>query len=225
MTITIEDPSPGIRVLTIDRPGKRNALDVDTYRQLAVAIESVDQDPSVRAVVITGRGAMFTADTELVDFRDGPGFQNAVTLLRALVNSDTPIIAAVEGIVVGVGVTMLLHCDFAFAGRSTVFSLPFVELGPTAEGGAGLLSQVAASEKAAEMLLLGDKFGAGRAERAGLLSRVVEDGHALHAAIETAEELRELSAESVTITKRLVRRGRGEVLEAIDFSPGPRRHR
>ncbi|WP_063040928.1 enoyl-CoA hydratase-related protein [Nocardia pseudovaccinii] len=210
MTITIEDPSPGIRVLTIDRPRKRNALDVDTCRQLAVAIESVDQDPSVRAVVITGRGAMFTADNELADFRDGPGLQNAVTLLRALVNSDTPIIAAVEGIVVGVGVTMLLHCDFAFAGRSTVFSRPFVELGPTAEGGAGLLlPQVAASEKAAEMLLSGDKFGAGRAERAGLLSRVVEDGHALHAAIETAEELRELSAESVTITKRLVRRGRG----------------
>jgi enoyl-CoA hydratase/carnithine racemase len=217
MSVSTETVQPGVRVLTIDRPAKRNAFDIPMYDALAEGISAADRDPDVDVTVITGRGGVFTSGNDLADFRDHPDSVAAFALLRTLVESEKPIVAAVEGFAVGIGASMLLHCDLAFAGRSTVFSLPFVKLGLTPEGASTqLLPRIAGIKTATELLMLGDKFDSDRAEKAGLINHVVDDGHALTAALEAATSLQALPAESVRITKRLLHRDKLEVLQVID---------
>ncbi|TQC40029.1 enoyl-CoA hydratase [Rhodococcus sp. WS4] len=217
MSLIADTVDPGIRVLTIDRPAKRNAFDIETYVALAEGIVEADRDHEVRVIVITGSGGVFTAGNDLVDFRDHPDSMAAFDLLRTLVATEKPIVAAVEGFAVGIGASMLLHCDLAFAGSSTVFSLPFVTLGLTPEGATTLvLPRIAGVKLATELLMLGKKFTSNRAQEAGLINRAVADGTALAAALETANSLQELPTESVRITKRLLHRDRLEVLQVID---------
>lgn len=217
MTLLVETVNPGIRVLTIHRPTKRNAFDIETYVALAEGIVEAERDPDVRVTVITGHGGVFTSGNDLADFRDHPDSMAAFDLLHTLVEADKPIIAAVEGVAVGIGASMLLHCDLAFAGRSTVFSLPFVKLGLTPEGASTLLlPRIAGYKMATELLLLGEKFDADRAEKAGLINHVVTDGSAITAALDAATALQALPAESVHITKRLLHRDKLAVLQVID---------
>ncbi len=136
MTIRIEEPSNGVRLLTIDRPERRNAIDLATYRELTSAIDDADHDPEVRCCVLTGVGNVFTSGNDLADFQhpEAGGPNAAVVFLRTLVGVAKPLVAAVEGFAVGVGTTMLLHFDLAFAGRSAQFRLPFVDLGLVPRG-------------------------------------------------------------------------------------------
>lgn len=217
MPVSSEAVQPGVRVLTIDRAEKRNAFDVRMYEELAEGVSDADRDPDVRVVVITGHGGVFTSGNDLADFRDHPDSTAPFALLRTLVEAEKPIVAAVEGFAVGIGASMLLHCDLAFAGRSTVFSLPFVKLGLSPEGASSLLlPRIAGIKTATELLLLGDKFDAGRAESAGLISHLVADGQARSAALEAAMSLQALPAESVRITKRLLHRDKPKILRVID---------
>jgi enoyl-CoA hydratase/carnithine racemase len=217
MSVNAETVQPGVRVLTIDRTAKRNAFDVPMYDALAAGISEADRDPDVDITVITGRGGVFTAGNDLADFRDHPDSVAAFALLRTLVEAEKPIVAAVEGFAVGIGASMLLHCDLAFAGRSTVFSLPFVKLGLSPEGASTLLlPRIAGIKTATELLMLGDKIDSDRAEKAGLINHVVDDGHALTAALEAATSLQALPAESVRITKRLLHRDKLDILQVID---------
>jgi enoyl-CoA hydratase/carnithine racemase len=217
MPVNAETVQPGVRVLTIDRTAKRNAFDVPMYDALAAGISEADRDPDVDITVITGRGGVFTAGNDLADFRDHPDSVAAFTLLRTLVEAEKPIVAAVEGFAVGIGASMLLHCDLAFAGRSTVFSLPFVKLGLSPEGASTLLlPRIAGIKTATELLMLGDTFDSDRAEKAGLINHVVDDGHGLTAALEAATSLQALPAESVRITKRLLHRDKLDILQVID---------
>jgi enoyl-CoA hydratase/carnithine racemase len=217
MSVNAETVQPGVRVLTIDRTAKRNAFDVPMYDALAAGISEADRDPDVDITVITGRGGVFTAGNDLADFRDHPDSVAAFALLRTLVEAEKPIVAAVEGFAVGIGASMLLHCDLAFAGRSTVFSLPFVKLGLSPEGASTLLlPRIAGIKTATELLMLGDKFDSDRAEKAGLINHVVDDGHGLTAALEAATSLQALPAESVRITKRLLHRDKLDILQVID---------
>jgi enoyl-CoA hydratase/carnithine racemase len=214
LTDTIE---PGIRVLTIDRPINSNALDIETYVALAEGMVEADRDPEVRVIIVTGSGGVFTAGNDLIDFRDHPDSIAAFDLLRTLVATEKPVLAAVEGFAVGIGASMLLHCDLAFAGSSTVFSLPFVTLGLTPEGATTLLlPRIAGVKLATELLMLGKKFDSDRAEEAGLINRVVADGAAFATALEAANSLQEPPSESVRITKRLLHRDRLDVLQVID---------
>jgi enoyl-CoA hydratase/carnithine racemase len=217
MPVSSETVQPGVRVLTIDRAEKRNAFDVRMYEALAEGVSDADRDPDVRVVVITGHGGVFTSGNDLADFRDHPDSTAPFALLRTLVEAEKPIVAAVEGFAVGIGASMLLHCDLAFAGRSTVFSLPFVKLGLSPEGASSLLlPRIAGIKTATELLLLGDKFDAARAESAGLISHLVADGRARSAALEAAMSLQALPVESVRITKRLLHRDKPEILRVID---------
>jgi enoyl-CoA hydratase/carnithine racemase len=217
VSISIDDPVPNVRVLTIDRTAKRNAFDIVTYRRLRQAVQAADEDAHVRVIVITGSGGVFTSGNDLADFRDHPESDEGIQLLRSLINTDKPVIAAVEGFAVGIGATMLLHCDLAYAGKATLFSLPFVKLGLSPEGASTvLLPALAGSKLAAELLLLGRKFGAPDAKRAGLINEIVDDGAALPVAIDTARELLEVPPESLAVTKRLLRRNHGHILQVID---------
>src|SRR4051812_39398009 len=155
MPVSSETVQPGVRILTIDRAEKRNAFDVRMYEELAEGVSDADRDPDVRVVVITGHGGVFTSGNDLADFRDHPDSTAPFALLRTLVEAEKPIVAAVEGFAVGIGASMLLHCDLAFAGRSTVFSLPFVKLGLSPEGASSLLlPRIAGIKTATELLLL-----------------------------------------------------------------------
>jgi enoyl-CoA hydratase/carnithine racemase len=221
VTIRIEESSEGVRLLTIDRPERRNAIDLATYRALTAAIDDADHDPAVRCSVLTGAGNVFTSGNDLADFQQsqgpGPGGE-AGLFLRTLVGVGKPLVAAVEGYAVGVGATMLLHFDLAFAGRGTQFRLPFVDLGLCPEGGSSyLLPQVAGLRRASELLMLSEKFDAQTAAEAGLINGVVDDGGALDTALDRARVLAAAPAESVRLAKMLLRQPHREaVLRVID---------
>lgn len=120
MSLRVADPEPGIRLVTIDRPERRNALDRATYAGLAAAFAAAGADETVRAVVLTGAGGCFTAGNDLRDFQDveTDGDSPGLTFLKALRGCPKPVVAAVEGHAVGIGTTLLLHCDLAYAGTA-----------------------------------------------------------------------------------------------------------
>jgi len=217
MSIVITDPHPGVRLLTMDRPATKNALDLESYRALTVGLQDADSDESVHAIIVTGANGAFSSGNDLADFRRHRDPTPALGLLRALVLIETPIIAAVEGAAVGIGATMLLHCDLAVAAESAILRMPFVPLGLTPEGGSSyLLPRVAGSKRAAELLLFGDAFSADVAERAGMVNRVVADGEALSTALALAVRLGELPAEALRAAHRLLHSDRDELLAVID---------
>ncbi len=220
----------GVLILTMNRPEARNALDADTYRALTQAVAAAGGDAAVGAVIVTGAGGHFTAGNDLKDFQkplpaagDAPG----IAFLRALAGFGKPLLAAVEGVAVGIGSTMLLHCDFAWAGEGARFRMPFVPLGLVPEGASTLLlPRLAGWKRAADLLLLGREFSAAEALQAGLLSGVTATGGALARAREVATQLQALPPEAVRATKALLRRpDRAAVKEAIDHEMAEFRRR
>lgn len=214
------DDVPGVRRVVVYRPETKNALDAATYLSLTDALRSADADADVRAIVLSGAGGTFSSGNDLGDFLvDGaePDPAPVLGFLRMLVLCETPIVAAVEGHAIGVGATILLHCDLAVSGQSASFALPFVPLGLSPEGGSSyLLSRVAGTKLANELLLLGEPFGAQTAVRAGFINRVVDDGDAVTVATELASRLAQQPRESVRAARQLLRGDRERLLEVID---------
>lgn len=216
MSVTIAEPHPGVRQLTMNRPDTKNALDIASYSALAAGMRDADADASVHAIILTGAHGTFSSGNDLADFRRHSDPTPALELLRTLVLIETPLIAAVEGAAIGIGATMLLHCDFAVAAQSATFRMPFVPLGLTPEGGSSyLLPGIAGSKLAAEILLFGEPFTADVADRAGLINRVVADGEALPAALALAVRLGELPPQALRAAHRLLHRDRDQILAVI----------
>lgn len=209
-TVLSEAAAEGVIQITMNRPDRRNALDRATYQGLIDAIAAAEADAGVRAIVLTGAGGCFTSGNDLKDFAAAGtgGPRVAIDFLTAISTAKKPIVAAVEGFAVGIGTTMLLHCDLAFAGRGASFRLPFVALGLCPEGGSSyLLPLIAGSKRAAELLMLGEAFGPEVAQEAGLLNAVTEEGGALALALAKARALAALPPQSVALTKMLLKRG------------------
>ncbi|MBN9452320.1 MAG: enoyl-CoA hydratase/isomerase family protein [Bosea sp.] len=207
-----ETVAAGVVQITMNRPERKNALDRASYAGLIAAIAAAEADASVRAILLTGAGGTFTSGNDIKDFAmaaaAGEGPRVAIDFLETISTAKKPIVAAVEGFAVGIGTTMLLHCDLAFAARSATFRLPFVTLGLCPEGGSSyLLPLVAGSKKAAELLMLGEAFTAETAAGAGLVNAVTEDGTALEAGLAKAKALAALPPESLALTKMLLKRG------------------
>lgn len=218
--LRIETPSPGVRLLVIDRPSRRNALDLETYQRLTDAVREGDRDPQVRAIVITGAGGHFTAGNDLADFQRNPaGASRAVDFLHAINECETALIGAVEGNAVGIGVTMLLHFDFAYAARGATMRMPFVPLGLSPEGASSyLIPKIAGQKRAMELLVLGEPFDGTIAAESGIVTAVVDDGTALDRALAVARKIAALPAESVRVAKHLVKRGETAVIrDAIGY--------
>jgi enoyl-CoA hydratase/carnithine racemase len=182
--------------LTLDRPGKKNALTQAMYAAMADALAHAEADPGVRAVLIGANGDAFTAGNDLTDFAGaGEGGDGAAAggsgapvdrFLAALAAATVPLVAAVHGVAVGVGTTMLLHCDLVYAAEGTRFRLPFVDLGLVPEAGSTqLLPQLVGHRRAAELLYTGRFFGAEEALALGLVNAVVPAAE-VHAAAESA---------------------------------------
>jgi enoyl-CoA hydratase/carnithine racemase len=216
-----ETVAAGVAQVTMNRPDRKNALDRASYAGLIAAIAAAEADASVRAILLTGAGGTFTSGNDIKDFAmaaaAGEGPRVAIDFLEAISTAKKPIVAAVEGFAVGIGTTMLLHCDLAFAARSATFRLPFVTLGLSPEGASSyLLPLVAGSKKAAELLMLGEAFNAEAAAAAGLVNAVTEDGAALEAGLAKAKALAALPPESLALTKMLLKRGSAQsVAETI----------
>jgi len=210
-----------ILTLTINRPQRRNALDIATYLALAQQLRQATEDATLSAVILTGAGEHFTAGNDLRDFQAGrpEGDSAGMTFLRALITTDLPVIAAVEGYAVGIGVTLLQHCDFVYAARTAMLRIPFVALGLCPEGASSLLlPRLAGARKAAQWLLQGQAFGAEEAMQAGLVTAVAEPGQALAAARATAAELAAQPRSALRLTKTMLKRtDRQAVNETLDF--------
>ncbi|MFC9871786.1 enoyl-CoA hydratase-related protein [Nocardia salmonicida] len=205
-------------MLTIDRQHRRNALDYATYIALANALREADADGQVRAIIITGAGGTFTSGNDLDDFRrvPQPSPRGGSLLFGALVDARKPVIAAIEGHAVGIGVTMLLHCDLAYASDEAKFRLPFTALGLSPEGASSyLLPLLAGEKKALELLLLSERFTAAEAVAAGLVNGVVDAGRALAEATQRASAIAELPVASIEATKALVRTHRDPIVREV----------
>ena len=210
----------GICELRFNRPEKRNAITFAMYEALARHLHEALADPAVRVVLLSGAGASFTAGNDLHDFLSGPEFSSAhpvMTVLRTLAACEKPLVAAVHGVTVGIGVTMLLHCDLVVAARGTQLTMPFVTLGLVPEAGSSLLvPRLTGQQRAAELLLLGESLDAERAERLGLVNRVVEEARLLDEARNLARRLAQQPVESLRLTRRLLRGDPAELLARID---------
>lgn len=199
----------GITTLTLNRVEKKNSLTVAMYAVMAQALEEAATNPSCRVVVIQGHETVFSAGNDIADFlnnppatQDSPVFQ----FLRALSTFPKPIVAAVCGPAVGIGTTMLLHCDLVYAGDNAAFSLSFVNLGLCPEAASSLLvPAMFGYHRAAEALLLGEPFMAEAALEVGLLNRVVPPSEANRLAQSIAAKLAAKPQSSLVVTKRLMK--------------------
>ena len=175
------DRDGGVLAITLARPERRNAITVAMYAALADAFESAADDREIRVITLRGEGQDFAAGNDLEDFlkvRPEDGTEIPVwRLLRALASCETPVVAAVQGNCVGIGTTMLLHCDLVVADPQARFSLPFVDLGLVPEAASTLLlPQLAGRRRSARYLLLGEPFGAEEGREIGLVSHIAPEG-------------------------------------------------
>lgn len=209
-----------VLTLTIDRQDRRNALDTATYAALSEQIALASGDTSVSAVILTGAGEHFTAGNDLRDFQAerGAGDSAGLMFLRALTTADVPVIAAVEGYAIGIGVTLLQHCDFVHIGEGATLRMPFVALGLCPEGASSLLMPRLAGRRAAEWLLQGKAFSARDAHEAGLATSVTPKGQALAAAQATAADLAHQPPAALRLTKAMMKRADRQVIqETLDY--------
>lgn len=211
----------GVLAITLARPERRNAITVAMYAALADAVEQASADGSVRLVTFRGEGQDFAAGNDLADFLDASnreGDEIAVwRFLRALAACETPLVAAVHGNCVGIGTTMLLHCDLVIAEEGTRFSLPFVDLGLVPEAASSmLLPRMAGRRLAARYLLLGEPFGVDEALSIGVISHRASGGELAMRLEQVVGQLLAKPAEALRETQRLLRHGeREEILERM----------
>jgi enoyl-CoA hydratase/carnithine racemase len=209
----------GILTVTFNRPEKKNALTGAMYNAIADALEAAETDSAVRVVVFTGNGGAFTAGNDLKDFLDNPpqGENSPVfRFLRAISTASKPLVAAVTGVAVGVGTTMLLHCDLVYIGAGAKLSLPFVNLALVPEAAASLLLPATIGHhRAAELLMLGEPFDAETAKAYGIANAIFPDARVLAEAMQVAAKLAAKPPTALKLTKQLMRRSRGDVAEQM----------
>lgn len=210
----------GVATIEIARSQKKNALTLAMYEAMTDAITNAVADGAVRAILIAGQPGVFTSGNDLEDFMQRPpaGEESPVfRFMQALAACDKPVVAAVTGVAVGIGTTMLLHCDLVYVSEDAQLAMPFVSLGLVPEFGSSLiLPQLMGYARAAERLLLGDPLSAAQAVDLGIASAVLPAGDVLAHARRMAERFNALPPGAVRDTKRLMRLGsRDGILRAM----------
>jgi enoyl-CoA hydratase/carnithine racemase len=205
----------GVARIQFNRPEKKNALTADMYLGLAHALRAADADSGVRVVLLHGQADCFSAGNDLSDFLQRPPQGESAPSIQFLkaISAAKPLVAAVGGAAVGIGTTMLLHCDLVYAADDARFQLPFVPLGLVPEAGSSLLlPMIAGYQRAAELLLLGQPFSADKAFAAGIVTEIVPADELLEYARDAALELAALPPESVRLTKALMKQHNAEAV-------------
>jgi enoyl-CoA hydratase/carnithine racemase len=209
----------GVQLLHIHRPEKKNALTRTMYRSLAAALHRADSDPAVRAILLHGEPDCFTSGNDVNDFLDAEDHtaeRPAVQFLKAIAHARKPLVAAVNGLAVGIGTTLLLHCDLVYAAEEAWLQLPFTRLGLCPEAGAShLVPLLMGHQRAAELLLLGERFSAAKARDYGLVNEILPTDQVLPHALEKARALAALPAEAVQTSKHLLKRTQQSTIDDI----------
>ena len=224
--VLVERRGAHLRLL-MNRPDRRNAITVAKYAALADAITAAQDDPEVRVITLEGEGIDFTGGNDLADFmnelpQDGQTDIPVWRLLRALATNQVPLVAAVHGNAVGIGTTMLFHCDLVVAEEGTRFKMPFTELGLVPEAASSLiLPRLAGRQLAAKYLLIGESFGVEEAERFGLVTHRASAG-GLQATLESVVgALLSRPPQALRLTQRLLRgSSQDDVLERMEWENG-----
>ena len=203
--------------IEIARPEKKNALTAEMYQQLGAALAAAEGDPHARAILLHGTAECFTSGNDVGDFLKRPagGTPPAKALFDVLPHMKKPVVAAVGGPAVGIGSTLLLHCDLVYAAPNARFQLPFVPLGIVPEfGSTFLLPMLAGYQRAAELLLLGQPFTAQKACEVGMVTEVIPEEKLIEHSLQIATALALLPPESIRLTKRLMKSRYGQALAA-----------
>ena len=219
--VTDEDET---RTITMRRPEKKNTLTQDMYLAMSDAIDQTQSNPSIRCLILTGRSGVFTAGNDIGDYlqaatsaQDAARPRNSVIFLQSLVNNRKPIIAAVDGIAIGIGTTMVFHCDYVVASTTTTFSSPFLQYGLVPEGATSLLvPRMTGHQRAFAMLIMGRPMSAQDAREAGFVNQIVPPGHALVEAEKVAREISALPPEAVAISRKLLKLPTEDLVRRID---------
>ena len=210
----------GVSTIEIARPEKKNALTVAMYQAMTDALVAAKADPAVRAVLITGQPGVFTSGNDIEDFMTRAPGQGADSMdspvfkfMHALIDCDKPVVAAVTGAAIGIGTTMLLHCDFVYVSNEARLAMPFVALGLVPEFASSLVvPQLMGHRRAAEKLLLGDPFTPGQAVECGIANAVLPAAEVVNHARRVAERFNALPPGAVREAKQLMRGPQTEVL-------------
>lgn len=210
----------GVATVEIARPEKKNAITQAMYQQMADAINAAAADASVRAVLIAGQPGIFTSGNDIEDFMQRPPGNlesPAFVFMKALMGCEKPVIAAVTGAAIGIGTTMLLHCDFVYVSDEARLAMPFVSLGLVPEFASSLIvPQLMGNARAAEKILLGDPFTGADAVEVGIANAVLPANEVVNHARRIAERFNALPPGAVRDTKKLMRRARSQAaLETI----------
>ena len=201
------------RTITMRRPEKKNTLTQEMYLAMSDAIDSAQSDQKIRCLILTGRSGVFTAGNDIGDFlkaateEDGTTRpRNSVIFLQSLVNNSKPIVAAVDGIAIGIGMTILFHCDYVIASTTASFSSPFLQYGLVPEGATSLLApRMMGHQRAFELLIMGRSMTAEDARKAGFINQIVPAGHAIVEAQKVAREICALSTEALVSSRKLLK--------------------
>jgi len=213
-----------MRVIKLRRPEKKNAITQEMYRGMSDAIGPAQNDAAIRCIIITGGSGVFTAGNDLEEFlqestagNEGPRASNAVKFLYSLAHNAKPIIAAVDGVAIGIGTTMLFHCDYVLASTAATFATPFIHLGLVPEGASSLLvPRTMGHQRAFAMLVMGRTVSAEEAQIAGFVNAVVSPGHTEGEARKVAREICHLPAEAVAMSRRLLKLPPEDLTRRID---------
>jgi enoyl-CoA hydratase/carnithine racemase len=206
-----------VLTLSFDRPEKMNALTRDMYGDLAAALNGAAGDFAVRAVILTSTGAHFTAGNDIKDFMENPPTTQDSTVAAfcgALLDFPKPLLAAVNGNAVGVGTTMLLHCDVVVADPKASFSMPFASLGLVPEAGSSLLfPELVGYQRAAKIFMTGESFSAESAKEMGLVAEISPDAYAT--ALTIAMQIAEQPPTAIINTKALIKASKHDAVAAV----------
>ena len=216
MSDILTDVTDGVMTITFNRPDKKNSITAAMYAAMADALAQAEEQDAVRVVVFQGNETIFSAGNDIADFLEKPpSSQDAPVyrFLHGIAAFPKPIVAAVCGPAVGIGTTMLMHCDLVYAGDNAAFSLPFVNLGLCPEAASSLLvPQMLGYHRAAEALLLGEPFMAEAALEVGLVNRIVPPTEARNLAQAQARKLAAKPIRSLVETKRLMKKGQAQLV-------------
>lgn len=208
----------GVIEMRLDRPDKKNALTASMYRIMTATLADASRRSDIGAIIFSGEGDAFCAGNDLKDFMAGPqGGEAAFAFIRALAGFDKPLVAAVQGLAVGIGTTMLFHCDLVYAAPDARFIMPFVNLGLVPEAGSSLLAPATMGHaKAAAMLLLGEPLDAQAADRAGLITAIIPHDALWNHARAKAHVLMSKPPQALAATRRLLKGDPSVLIARID---------
>lgn len=216
--LVVKSVDAGVLTVRMNRPDKKNALTADMYQALADALDEAAQTPSIRATLILGVPGAFTAGNDIGDFlktaMSGNRGSNAVfDFLERLIMAKKPVVAGVDGLAIGVGVTLLMHCDHVVASLGSTFRTPFVDLGLLPEAGSSLIApRIMGHHRAFALLAMGDTFSASDAHAAGLVNKVVPPTELEETAKIAARAIAAKPAEALAISRDLIRGDRSDIL-------------